>query len=97
MFTDLIGRVDDHGIGPILQLLAITYLCYLAVYKNIKVPSIIFLLYGFGSLLFIFRYNNLLKADSQLNHNQKTSSISYEKINIYLSFILCMVTAFMVW
>ena len=97
MFTDLVGRKSDNGIGPMLQMIAIIYLCYLAVYKNVKIPSIVFLLYGIGSLAFIFRYNNLLKSDSKMNKNKQTTSFPYEKVNIYVSGILCIITAFMVW
>jgi hypothetical protein len=96
MFTDSIGRFDDNGLGPMIELIAIIYLCYLAVYKNIKVQSSVFLLYAIGSLLFISRYKNLLQSDATLNH-KPTSPISYELINIYVSSALCIITAVLVW
>jgi hypothetical protein len=95
MFTDEVGRLDDNGVGPILQLLAISYLCYLAVFQKIKIPSSIFLLYGIGSILFSLRYKNLLQSDATLNH-KPTSSISYEILNIYIGSLLCFITALIV-
>ncbi len=96
MFTDNVGRLNDGGVGPSLQLLAIIYLCYLAVYKNVKIPSLFFILYGIGAILFSIRYNNLLKSDSTL-YNKHTSSFSFEIMNIYTSFVLCLITAILVW
>jgi hypothetical protein len=95
MFSFSISHINGNGIGPLLQSIAIIYICYLAIYKNIKIPSLVFLLYAIGSIIFSLRYYNLLQA---FNTTNKISSNSYsiELIFLYITSLLCLITSILV-
>jgi hypothetical protein len=47
------------GVGPMIKLVALLYLAYLTIFKNLKVPPLFFLLVGLANLLYINRFRNL--------------------------------------
>jgi hypothetical protein len=66
MFQDKFGRVDFMGGGVLLKGIAVLMLCYLTFIRKVNVPALFFLFYGIGSLLFLVRIKNLLKAEAAL-------------------------------
>jgi hypothetical protein len=86
---------NGNGFGPLLQSIAIIYICYLAIYKNVKIPSIIFLLYAIGSIIFSLRYYTLLQTFNQAN-NLSTNNFSFELIFMFITCLFCIITSIMV-
>ena len=86
---------NGNGIGPLLQSIAIIYICYLAIYKNVKIPSLVFLLYAFGSIIFSLRYYTLLQTFNQAN-NLSTNNYSFELIFMFINILFCIITSILV-
>ena len=86
---------NGNGIGPLLQSIAIIYICYLAIYKNVKIPSLVFLLYAFGSIIFSLRYYTLLQTFNQAN-NLSTNNFSFELIFMFINILFCIITSILV-
>ena len=55
---DKYGNIDFMGLGPLLKLIAVGYICYVAVRKNMKILAPFFLLFGLGNLFFTTRLYN---------------------------------------
>ena len=55
--------MDLYGYGPIMKASGFSYLCYMFVFKNYKVPILYFILYGFGSLLAANHLSNIKNID----------------------------------
>jgi len=92
MFSNLVNGSGDYHIGPFLRLTSILYLCYLSIYKNLRVPVIFFILYGIGSISFSLRLKNLLQSSKE-----KKSKYPIALWETYISFIVCMITVVMIW
>ena len=86
---------NGNGIGPLLQSIAIIYICYLAIYKNVKIPSLVFLLYAIGSIIFSLRYYTLLQTFNQAN-NLSTNNFSLELIFMFINILFCIITSILV-
>jgi hypothetical protein len=95
MFTDSAGRKDIPGLASIMKVFAVLYLCYLSIYKNIKIPGIIFLLFGLGSGLFNVRLQYLLKSDYM--QTGVKPRFPYVVVENYFTFIICLITAVYIW
>ena len=58
--------MDLYGYGPIMKASGFSYLCYMFVFKNYKVPILYFILYGFGSLLAANHLSNIKQQNGAL-------------------------------
>ena len=83
------------GLGPILKASCIIYLAYLAVYKNVKIPPLFFLIIGIASLLYSNHFRNLsiLYKDYLTIHGAKHLYNQPLFLDHIISGTICVLTA----
>uniref|UniRef100_A0A6C0HWP6 Uncharacterized protein n=1 Tax=viral metagenome TaxID=1070528 RepID=A0A6C0HWP6_9ZZZZ len=83
------------GLGPILKASGIIYLAYLAVYKNIKIPPLFFLIIGIASLLYSNHFRNLSILHKDYLKIHKVKHLYYQPLFVdhIISGIVCILTA----
>lgn len=83
------------GLGPILKASCIIYLAYLAVYKNVKIPPLFFLIIGIASLLYSNHFRNLSILHKDYLKIHQVKHLYYQPLFIdhIISGIVCVLTA----
>jgi hypothetical protein len=75
-------NMDLHSYGPLIKGMSLLFLSYMALYKNLEIPTTFFILYAIGSFIFVSH----LSAIEEKNSSVALDAGIYEQ---YFNIMLC--------